>query len=82
MYNLQEIIDYCNRKKREKRIGKTLTLLAVYGVKYNCDECIHKKTGSCEDYEILPNGCEYWSDGINEGVGYSRQGKLFSGIKS
>lgn len=51
-----------NKVKAQKRRKKSIKIMEKFNLKFNCDKCLHKITGSCIDY--LPNGCEYYHETV------------------
>ena len=47
--------------KSEKRLQNSVQIMKPYGDRYSCKTCFHHKSKSCTD--ILPQGCEDWTDG-------------------
>ncbi len=56
---------YIAKKMEEKRLKRrrfSIKLMKQYKGLYDCKDCIHGLIKSC--FDMLPNGCEYFSDEV------------------
>jgi hypothetical protein len=60
----QAFIDKKKQKENDERNQKDLEFMKQFGQDYVCSGCLHRKTGSCEEY--APNGClDFYSSELN-----------------
>lgn len=60
----QAFVYRSKQKKADERRDLHIKLMSQFSEKFDCKDCIHRKTMSCTD--LMPNGCPYFYDAIKD----------------